>query len=193
MRIKVAVPFLVLGLAVYGCGDSGGGGRAGGGGAGGRAGGAGGTAGGTGGTAGGAGGTAGGAGGTAGGAGGTAGGAGGTAGGAGGTAGGGGTGGAATLAELKNTCATSPPFMSMDAAGVFTAADFCTLYNGICMGTDAATGYMTREMCLATYGALSADKLHCRSYHICNASNSSTATAITTHCGHASGMAPCTP
>ena len=30
MRIKVAVPFLVLGLAVYGCGDSGGGGGKGG-------------------------------------------------------------------------------------------------------------------------------------------------------------------
>ncbi|HEY7370970.1 MAG TPA: hypothetical protein VIF57_02245, partial [Polyangia bacterium] len=116
---------------------------------------------------------------------------GGGTGGSGGAAGSGGAGGAQTLAQLQDTCKNSAPFMSMDGTGVFSAADFCTLYTALCTGSDAATGYKTVTECQNTYGALSQDKLHCRSYHVCNVSNSTNATMVTTHCGHASGMTPC--
>jgi hypothetical protein len=207
MLKKLAVPFLVLSLAAFGCsssssnpdggkGGSGGGagsGGAGGGGAGGHGG-----AGGAGGGQGGAGGGQGGAGGGQGGAGGH-GGAGG-AGGAGGTTDGG-TGGSTTdgatggtggstdgSTDGVNVAAACTGKTDMNATP-FTADQFCAIFEQLCASVPGIT--ITPSNCVATYNGFNSTpedggahgQQGCRSYHLCNAFN----VGITPHCYHAEG------
>jgi hypothetical protein len=199
MLKKLAVPFLVLSLAAFGCSSSSttttDGGKGGsGGGAGGGAGGA--TDGGTGGHGGGGG--AGGAGGGQGGAGGGQGGAGGHGGAGGGTGGGaggatdGGTGGAggATDGSTDGVNVAAACTGKTDAnATPFTADQFCAIFEQVCANVPGIT--ITPSDCVATYNGFNSTpedggahgQQGCRSYHLCNAFN----VGAMPHCYHAEG------
>jgi hypothetical protein len=203
---KLAVPFLTLTLAAFGCsssttpttGTGGGGGESA---TGGKGGGAGASATGTGGTAGSSatGGTAGSSatGGTAGssatGTGGTAGGAGthgtgGTAGGA-GTSGGAGAGGAKADAGVSMSDCTVIDSVGTD---VLTATIFCQNQLQYCSNVSSVTlPYTTQDDCVAAFTAnTNSVQKHCESYHLCwgveGLSNTSAANP-TAHCPHTIG------
>jgi hypothetical protein len=209
MLRKLAVPFLMLSLAAFGCGSSSSSNTDGGkGGSGGSSGGAGGAAGGKGGAAGGsATGGATGSGGAAGG------GAGGAKGGAGGGATDSGAGGASTdgggsdtstgsdAASDGNTIAAqamakclgpdgSASAMEMDNNGTpFSTEEFCALFEQVCGAVAGVT--ITPANCTAYYNGLSSSPdageangaKGCRSYHLCNAAR----VGVMPHCYHAEG------
>ena len=96
------------------------------------------------------------------------------------------TGGAETAAEIKATYCGTTAF-GANGTGIFTAAQFCTLYLATCTGADAASGYTTMPSCENMYGMVTTTG-HCRSYHLCNALGTDTAANRMTHCPHAIGM-----
>jgi hypothetical protein len=192
MTKKLAVPMLVLGLALYGgCGSSsssntgGSGGSTGG--AGGSTGGSGGSTGGSGGSTGGSGGSTGGSGGATGGAGGSTGGSGGATGGAGGATDGGATDGSAGDATAgdggptADFCAGYVAGSGMLAGKM--ASDFCLEYATVCtFGGDMR--YMNMGDCVTKYSAAAAAVQTCRAGHLCNAKTGDK----TVHCPHATGL-----
>jgi hypothetical protein len=207
MTKKLAVPMLVLGLALYGgCGSSSSSNT---GGSGGSTGGAGGSTGGSGGSTGGAGGSTGGSGGSTGGSGGSTGGAGGATGGAGGATDGGATDGSAGDGSAGDGSAGDG---GMPAAVDWTmctggskpgvsAMDFCTRYMATC-GFDMTGGTATMERyknmgeCISQYTALPTTNplkgQACVAYHLCVAGTAPD-TNKTTHCPHPPQASLATP
>jgi hypothetical protein len=206
---KLAVPFLTLTLAAFGCSSSttpttGTGGAGGESATGGKGGGAGASATGTGGTAGSSatGGTAGssatGTGGTAGGAGthgtgGTAGtnGGGGAAGGA-GTSGGGGTAGAGGAKADAGVSMSDCTVVDSVGTDILSATIFCQNQLQYCSNVSSVTlPYTTQDDCVAAFTAnTNSVQKHCESYHLCwgveGLSNTSAANP-TAHCPHTVG------
>ena len=187
MTKKLAVPMLILGLALYGgCGSS----------SSSNTGGTGGTAtGGGGGSTGGSGGGTGGAatGGSGGGTGGATGGSGGGTGGAG--VDGGSTDGSAADGSASDTAAgetaTSADFCAGYVAGSGmlankAAADFCAEYATVCTFTGDMR-YMNMGDCVSKYMAAAASVQTCRAGHLCNA-KAGDAAGKATHCPHATGL-----
>ena len=194
MTKKLAVPMLILGLALYGgCGSSSSSNT---GGSGGSTGGSGGSTGGSGGSTGGSGGATGGSGGATGGSGGATGGAGGSTGGAGGTTDGGAadTGAGDTGAGDTGMMGDTPPTADFCAGYVAgsgmlagkSAADFCAEYATVCTFTGDMR-YMTMGDCVTKYGAATAAGQTCRAGHLCNAKTGDK----TVHCPHATGLSVC--
>lgn len=94
------------------------------------------------------------------------------------------------------TCAMTR-FQGNGDGTALSAADFCTIYLGVCAtgARDAASA--TRTACEAAYTATSAsdgglygNNGACKSVHVCNAYTTGN---ITLHCPHAEGMTPCAP
>ena len=201
MKLKLAVPFLVLGVALFNCGGNGDKKDTGAGGSGGTIGGAGGGGtggGGTGGGTGGRGGTGGGGtgGGGAGGGGAGGGGTGGTTDGGtagrdgGGGTGGGGTGGGGAGGAGDGGAAVNWANCMNGNWPMIAAMDFCTQYGTTCTFSATAPSYTSMADCVAKYTAATAGQ-SCRAGHLCNAFKSTAMADKTLHCGHSTGTGPC--